>query len=80
MNEETWFTWGLQKRMYNSLIRSQASCRHHAISKRDGDGYQIYAEITMLHLIYTFLSLALSCSQFGSTRMVPSGKTMVGTL
>ena len=44
MNEETWFTWGLQKRMYNSLIRSQASCRHHAISKRDGDGYEIYAE------------------------------------
>jgi len=44
MNEETWFTRGLQKRMYNSLIRSQASCRHHAISKRDGDGYEIYAE------------------------------------
>ena len=31
-------------------------------------------------LTHMFESLVLSCSQSGSTRMEPSGKTMVGTL
>jgi hypothetical protein len=31
-------------------------------------------------LIHEFENFALSSSQFGSTKMDPSGKTMVGTL
>lgn len=40
----------------------------------------ILADNDIFSWTHMFASLALSCSQFGSTRMVPSGKTMVGTL